>query len=49
MDVIVLAGAFHKLCLEVATDLGEDAREVPDREVGEHVAPAFRHEDQVNV
>ena len=47
--MIVLARALHKLCFEIAADLGEGAREIADCEVGEHVASMFRDEDQVNV
>ena len=49
VDVIVLARALHKLCFEVAANLGEDARQVSDRKLGEHVASVLREEDQMDV
>src|SRR3954452_10639313 len=47
--MIVLAGARDEFGLEVATDLGEDDREIADRQVRQHVAAVFGDEDQVRV
>ncbi|BAQ49320.1 hypothetical protein Maq22A_1p35835 (plasmid) [Methylobacterium aquaticum] len=49
MDVIVLTRALDKLGSKVAAHLGEDRRQVADRQSREHVAAVFRDKDQVRM
>ncbi len=49
MDVIVLAVAFLQLGAEVVADLGENRREVLDRQSRQDLTPVFCDKDQMDV
>jgi hypothetical protein len=49
MHTVVLAVELDQLCLEVDTDIGEDAAQLVQDRLGEHLAPVFGRQDQVNV
>src|SRR6202162_6692400 len=49
MDVIVLAVAFLQLGAEVVADLGENRREVLDRQSRKDLTPVFCDKDQMDV